>query len=364
MKIPFLDIKAQYYELQSEIDEAYHRVMDSGWYLLGEEIEGFEHEFANYCGAKYCIGVASGLDALHLTLRAMEIGPGDEVIVPAHTFIATWLAVSQTGAVPISVDVDQFTYNIDPHLIESALTPRTKAVIPVHLYGQPADMAAITEIAAKHNLRILEDAAQAHGAKYKGKMAGNLGDAAAFSFYPGKNLGAFGDGGAVVTNDDNIAKRLRLLRNYGSSEKYNHEFQGHNSRLDELQAAVLRIKLRYLDEWNLRRRNIASLYNVELAKDWLTLPITKPEIEAVYHLYVIRTMERDRLNTYLHEQGVGVQIHYPKSPGMQKAYFISSYNSPPNTKLITEQILSLPIGPHLTIKNAYDVISLINSFEV
>ncbi len=265
MNVPFLDLKTPYYEIKEELDAAWHRVMASGWYVLGQEVESFEHEFAAYCEAKHCVGVGNGLDALYLILRAMEIGPGDEVIVPSNTYIATWLAVSMTGATPVPVEPDEVSYNIDPALIEAAITTRTKAILPVHLYGLPADLEPILKIASRHGLRVLEDAAQAHGARYKGKRIGAHGDAVAWSFYPGKNLGAFGDGGAVTTNDRHLAEKLRALRNYGSRVKYVNEVKGVNSRLDPLQAAVLRVKLKYLDEWNERRKRVASLYLERLA---------------------------------------------------------------------------------------------------
>src|SRR5665213_3171304 len=260
MKVPFLELKPAYLELKDEFDAAYHRVMDSGWYLLGKELEAFESEFTQYCEVKHCLGVGNGLDAIHLILRGYDIGPGDEVIVPSHTFIATWLGVTFAGATPVPVEVNPQTYNLDSNLIEAAITPRTKAILPVHLYGQTADMDPIMEIARRHKLKVVEDAAQAQGARYKGRRAGSLGDAAAFSFYPGKNLGAFSDAGAVTTNDLQLAERMARLRNYGSKIKYQHEEVGLNSRLDELQAAFLRIKLRHLDEWNERRSKIAAVY--------------------------------------------------------------------------------------------------------
>src|SRR5580692_7393254 len=260
MKVPFLELKPTYAELRADFDAAYHRVMDSGWYLLGNEIESFETEFAKYCEAKHCIGVGNGLEALHLILRAYGIGEGDEVIVPSNTYIATLLAVSYAGARPVPVEPDPRTYNIDPAAIEAAVTPRTKAILPVHLYGQPADMDAINQIAARHGLKVIEDNAQAQGARYKGRVTGGLGDAAGHSFYPGKNLGAFGDGGAVTTNDAELAERIRTLRNYGSKKKYYNDSKGYNSRLDELQAAFLRVKLKRLDEWNKRRAEVARRY--------------------------------------------------------------------------------------------------------
>src|SRR5205807_8471212 len=260
MKVPFLDFVAPYEELKPELDEAYFRFMRSAWYILGKEVEAFEQEYAQYCGSKYCVGVGNGLEALHLILRAYEIGKGDEVIVPSNTYIATWLAVSYADATPVPVEPDPRTYNLDPARIEAALTPRTRAILPVHLYGQPADVDPIMDLARKHGLKVLEDNAQAQGARYKGRRTGSLGDAAGNSFYPGKNLGAFGDAGAVTTNDAGLADRVRTLRNYGSRKKYYNECIGYNSRLDELQAAFLRAKLKKLDEWNNRRRAIAERY--------------------------------------------------------------------------------------------------------
>ncbi len=260
MNIPLLDMKAPYLELKSELDEAYQRVMESGWYIMGEELEAFEAEFAAYCGVNHCIGVGNCLDALHLLLRAYEIGAGDEVIVPANTYIATWLAVSYAGATPVPVEPDIRVYNLDPFRVEQAITPRTRAILPVHLYGQATDMEPIMEIAQKYQLKVIEDAAQAQGTQYKQRLAGSLADAAGFSFYPAKNLGAFGDAGAIVTNDDQLAEKVKLLRNYGSSVKYHNDIKGYNSRLDPLQAAFLRVKLKHLDEWNDRRKQIARFY--------------------------------------------------------------------------------------------------------
>ncbi|HWS55301.1 MAG TPA: DegT/DnrJ/EryC1/StrS family aminotransferase, partial [Pyrinomonadaceae bacterium] len=264
MRVPFLDLKAPYRELRAEMDEAARRVMESGWFILGEEVEAFEREFAELCGARHCVGVANGLDALHLVLRAMGIGEGDEVIVPSNTFVATWLAVSYAGATPVAVEPDPRTFNLDPERVEEAVTPRTRAVMPVHLYGRPAEMDAIGEVAARRGLRVVEDAAQAQGARYRGRRAGSLADAAGFSFYPGKNLGALGDAGAVVTDDDRLDAELRRLRNYGSPVKYRHDVKGVNSRLDEFQAAYLRAKLPRLDEWNERRARLARRYTEQL----------------------------------------------------------------------------------------------------
>ncbi len=351
MNIPFLDLKAPYIELKEELDAAYHRVMESGWYILGEEVEAFEAEFAAYCGMKYCIGVGNGLEALHLILRAMDIGPGDEVIVPANTYIATWLAVSYAGAVPVPVEPDEQTYNINPELIEAAITENTKAIILVHLYGQPADMDSINAVAKKYNLKVVEDAAQAHGAKYKGKRVGGLGDAAGFSFYPGKNLGAFGDGGAITTNNAVLADKIRVLRNYGSREKYHNEIKGFNSRIDELQAAFLRVKLRYLDKWNERRRGCAKIYLKELADcSDLILPYHQEWIAPVWHLFVVRHPERNELQRKLNINGVGTLIHYPVPPYLSGAYADMGWRkgSFPISEKLAETVLSLPMGPHLT----------------
>lgn len=354
-KIPFLDLRAAYLELQDELDAAHHRVMESGWFILGPEVEAFEAEFAAYCEAKHCVGVGNGLDALHLILRAMDIGPGDEVIVPAHTFIATWLAVSYAGATPAPVDIDEKTYNIDPALIEAAITEKTKAIMPVHLYGQPANMDAIKQIAHKYKLRVIEDAAQAHGARYKGKRVGGLGDAAGFSFYPGKNLGAMGDGGAIVTNDNELAERVQVLRNYGSKIKYHHDKKGLNTRLDELQAALLRVKLRRLDKWNERRRQVAAHYLDKMcSKDDLPLPFVAEWAEPVWHLFVIRYAQRDALQAAMTRADIDTLIHYPIPPHLSDAYRDMAYKAGafPLTEKLSSEVLSLPMGPHLTMKQA------------
>ncbi|HCE66824.1 MAG: erythromycin biosynthesis sensory transduction protein eryC1 [Geobacteraceae bacterium GWC2_55_20] len=350
MKIPFLDLQAAYLELAPELDEAYHRVMQSGWFILGGEVDAFEREFADYCDAKQCIGVGNGLEALHLILRAMDIGPGDEVIVPSNTYIATWLAVSYAGATPVAVEPDRRTFNLDSARIEAAITPRTRAIIAVHLYGQPADMDPIIEIARRHNLRVIEDAAQAHGARYKGRRAGSLGDAAGFSFYPGKNLGALGDGGAVTTDDENLAERIRVLRNYGSSIKYHNELKGYNSRLDELQAAFLRVKLRQLDAWNARRSAIADCYCDTLRNSGLTLPFVPEWADPVWHLYVVGSRLRDLLQQQLAGQGIGTMIHYPIPPHLQPAYADLKMRPGdfPVAEKMAEQVISLPIGPQLS----------------
>ena len=348
-KIPFLDLRASYLELKAELDIAFQRVMDSGWYIQGEELRAFESEFADYCNVKYCIGVGNGLDALHLILRSMDIGAGDEVIVPSNTFIATWLAVSYAGATPVPVEPDEATYNIDPTRIEAAITEKTKAIMPVHLYGQPANMDPIMEISARYRLKVIEDAAQSHGARYRGKRTGGLGDAAGFSFYPGKNLGAFGDGGAVTTNDSTIVERVRQLRNYGSQVKYAHDVQGFNSRLDELQAAFLRVKLRHLDEWNTRRLELVDCYRRCLAGAKVLLPETPFGLESVFHLFVIRTINRDDLQAGLKEAGIETLIHYPTPPHKQGAYSSMQDINLPIAKRMSREVLSLPMCPHLSL---------------
>lgn len=349
MKIPFLDLGAAYRELQAELEPAMLASLRSGWYIGGEDVEAFEHEFAAYTGARHCVGVANGLDALRLALLAMEIGPGDEVIVPSNTYIATWLAVSEAGATPVPVEPDAASYNLDPAQIEAAITPRTRAILPVHLYGQPAALAPILEIARRHGLQVLEDAAQAHGAAYRGTRIGAHGDAVAWSFYPGKNLGALGDAGAVTTNDDGLADRVRVLRNYGSRVKYVNEVQGWNSRLDPVQAAALRVKLRVLDAWNLRRAGIAARYTAALAGRRLTLPHVPAEAAPVWHLYVVRHPQRDRLQALLTEAGIGTLIHYPIPPHRQQAYAGSGFSPDafPLASRMADEVLSLPMGPQL-----------------
>jgi len=348
--IPFLDLKAPHEELQKELDYAYRRVMESGWYILGAEVEAFEKEFAEYCGSTNCIGTGNGLDSLVLILRAYGIGSGDEVIVPANTYIATWLAVSHTGATPVPIEPDERTYNIQAESIEVAITARTKAIIAVHLYGQPADMDRINAVARKHGLKVVEDAAQAHGARYKGSRVGQLGDAAAFSFYPGKNLGCIGDGGAVTTNDSDLAEKIRALRNYGSRVKYINDTKGFNSRLDELQAAFLRVKLRKLDEWNCRRKKAAEYYLNALRETDLQLPHVPEWSDPVWHLFVVRLRNRNYLQEALRKKGIGTMIHYPVPPHKQEAYCEMSVcgRSLPVTEVIHDEVLSLPMGPHLT----------------
>lgn len=363
MKVPFLNFEASYVELKEELDAAYQRVMKGGWYILGREVEAFEAEFAAYCETKYCIGVGNGLDALHLILKAMNIGTGDEVIVPANTYIATWLAVSYAGATPVPVEPDERTYNINPQLIEAAITERTKAILVVHLYGQPADMDAINTIAQRHNLKVIEDAAQAHGARFKERRVGSLGDAAGFSFYPTKNLGAIGDGGAVTTNDVDLADKVRLLRNYGSRVKYENEIQGYNSRLDELQAAFLRVKLTKLDEWNSRRVYIAEQYLQRLVKTAnLTLPFVPNWAESVWHLFVVRHPKRHSLEQHLRQADIGTLIHYPIPPHLSGAYIGSGWHegSFAIAEQLAKEVLSLPLHPHLTEEQVSIIVSYFN----
>lgn len=345
--IDFLNLRQINDRHAGEIREAIERVLRSGWYILATECEGFESEFAQFCGAAHAVGVANGLDALSLSLRALDIGPGDEVIVPSNTFVATWLAVSHVGATPVPVEPLEHSFNIDPGRIEAAITPRTRAIIPVHLYGQPADLDPILEIAKRRGLRVIEDAAQAHGARYRGRRIGAHGDAVCWSFYPGKNLGALGDGGAVTTDDPAIAARLRTLRNYGSKLKYHHEEIGFNSRLDEIQAAVLRVKLPALAAGNEHRAAIARAYGEGLRGAGLGLPTVPSYCDPVWHLYVVRHRERDALQKRLAEAGVATVIHYPVSPHLQPAYAALGIarGSLPIAEALQQQVLSLPIGP-------------------
>jgi dTDP-4-amino-4,6-dideoxygalactose transaminase len=345
--IPFLDLGAAQAELRAGIDAAVARVIDSGWYIGGKEVDAFESEFARYVDARHCVGVGNGLDALRLALEAMEIGPGDEVLVPSNTYIATWLAVSHCGATPVPVEPVEGTHNIDPAKLADAITPRTRAILPVHLYGQPADMDPILAVARERGLRVLEDAAQAHGARYRGRRIGSHGDAVAWSFYPGKNLGALGDAGAVTTDDDVLADRLRVLRNYGSRRKYVNEVRGHNSRLDPLQAAVLRTKLAVLDEWNERRAGIAARYLDGLAGTPLGLPEIPDWATPAWHLFVVRHPRREALQQALREQGIETLIHYPLPPHRQQAYADLATSPQPIAERLASEVLSIPIGPHL-----------------
>jgi dTDP-4-amino-4,6-dideoxygalactose transaminase len=359
MKVPVLSLEGVYAELGPQLDEAFRRVMRSGWFVLGPEVRAFEAAFASYCGVRHCVGVGNGLDALTLVLEAWGIGPGDEVIVPSNTYIASWLAVSRVGARPVPVEPDAPTYNIDPERVERAITPRTRAIMPVHLYGQAADMAPLREIAARRALRVLEDAAQAVGARHHGKRVGSLGDAAAASFYPGKNLGAFGDAGAVLTDDDALARRVSMLRNYGSREKYRNEARGSNSRLDELQAALLQPRLAVNDEWNERRRRVSRRYLEGLASTPLVLPATLPGNEHIWHQFVVRSPARDRLIEELAREGVGTLVHYPIAPHLQPAYADLGFarGSLPVAEAIHDEVVSLPMGPHLTDAQVEHVIA-------
>lgn len=360
--ISFLDLKAAYLELQPEIDTAIKRVCMSGWYIGGPEVEAFEQAYATYCEARHCVGVANGLDALHLALLAMGVGQGDEVLVPSNTYIATWLAVSMCGATPVPVEPTEGTHNMDPARIEAALSKRTRVILPVHLYGQPVDLDPVLEVARQHGLKVLEDGAQAHGALYKGKKLGGHGDAVAWSFYPGKNLGALGDGGAVTTNCPEIADRIQVLRNYGSRVKYVNEVRGVNSRLDPLQAAVLSVKLRHLDAWNARRRSIARIYQTGLnelsACGLLHLPSVPSWADPAWHLYVARSTARDDLQKALTNAGVGTLIHYPIPPHLQTAYQDASWpkGSLPLAERLAKEVISLPMSPHLSETQAKEVV--------
>jgi len=363
MQVPFLDLGRLHRSIRPSLDSAYRRVMDAGCFIMGPELTAFEDEYAKYSEVRHCIGVGNGLEALHLILHAYGIGPGDEVIVPSNTFIATWLAVSQCGATPVPVEPDIKTYNIVAASIETAITPRTRAIMPVHLYGQPADMDPVNELATKHGLIVIEDAAQAQGAKYKGRRVGSLGHAAGTSFYPGKNLGALGDGGAVLTNDDEIANKVRSLRNYGSIVKYQHDLSGYNSRLDEFQAAFLREKLLVLDEWNARRRKIASAYSIHLQGCDLKLPVVSQWAESVWHLYVIRSKNRDALKAYLQKHGITTVIHYPTPPHRQACY--SDYKSRilPVAEILALEVLSLPMSPDLHEDEVEQVCKALRAFD-
>ena len=363
MTVPFLDLGASYRELKSEIDDAVTQTLASGQYILGERVTEFENSWAEYCEAEYCISVGNGLDAIILSLKALGIGAGDEVIVPAHTYIATWLAVSHCGAeiVPVEPDID--TFNMDTARIEEKITENTRAIIPVHLYGRPSEMDMIADIASRYNLNVIEDAAQAHGARYQGKKIGAHTNAVAWSFYPGKNLGAFGDGGAITTNDSELAKQARLLRNYGSDRKYYNEVIGHNSRLDPVQAAILNIKLSRLDDWNARRTAQAERYISELNHPDIILPKTSDDSHSAWHLFTIRTRHRTAFTEYAHQAGFGTLIHYPVPPHKQNAYSHTHLAAAdfPLSELIADEILSIPIGPHLQDAEQDFIIETINN---
>lgn len=365
--INFLDIKSINKQYQQEFKEAFARVVDSGWYILGLELEKFESEFSTFCGTKHAIGVANGLDALNLVLRAWKelnrLQAGDEVIVQANTYIASILAITENDLVPILVEPNPFTYNLDPGRVRAAITSKTRAILPVHLYGQLSPMPELMDIAAQHNLLVLEDCAQSHGAEINGKRAGSWGDAAGFSFYPGKNLGALGDAGAITTNNDELAQTLRALRNYGSHKKYENIYEGVNSRLDEIQAAMLRVKLNYLMSETTRRQNIAARYLTEMNNIAITLPHLTEEKAHVWHLFVIRSKNRSALQDYLTAQGIQTLIHYPIPPHKQQAYRAWNNISLPLTEQIHEEVLSLPLDPTMTEQTITAVINAINGFE-
>ncbi len=365
MEIPFADLRPMHDEIRADLDAAYKKVMDNSWFIQGKELEAFEKEFAEYVGVKHCIGVATGLDALYLVLKAYGIGAGDEVIVPSNTFIATALAVSYAGATPVFVEPVLETFNIDASRIEDAITPKTKAIMAVQLQGRCCDMDEINRIAKSHGLKVIEDAAQAHGAKYKGKMAGALGDAAGFSFYPGKNLGALGDGGCVTTNDDELAAKVRALGNYGSDYKYHHIYKGTNSRLDEMQAAFLRVKLLHLDKWNECRRRIAARYLAEIKNPLIKLPLPTDDVyEHIYHVFVIRCDKRDELEKYLSDNGIHTVKHYPLPMHLQGAY--ADLQIPEGALPIAEEIsrtvLSIPMYYGMTVEQVDYVIEKLNEF--
>ena len=361
--IKFLDLHKINERFRDEIDARIKSVLDSGWYLQGKENERFSKSFGDYCGAKFALGVANGLDALDLIIRAYGWGVGDEIIVPANTFIATILAISENGCTPVLVEPDIATYNIDPDKIEAAITPRTKAIFVVHLYGQAVQMEKIWAVARKYNLKIVEDAAQAHGAMYKGRRTGNLGDAAGFSFYPGKNLGALGDAGGITTNDEDLYERCKAVANYGSDRKYHHIYKGVNSRLDEIQAAILDVKLAHLDEDNARRREIAARYRAEIKNPLVLLPQTYDEAAHVWHIFAVRTPNRDALINHLESAGIQTNIHYPTPPHLQGAYVEWSDRSYPITEKVHSEVVSLPMSPVMTENDVDAVVSAVNTYN-
>ncbi len=365
MKVPFLELKPGYDELRADCDAAYHRVMDSGWYIFGKELEAFESEYATSIGARHCIGVANGLEALQLALAAAGIGPGDEVIVPAHTYIASWLGVSQVGATPVPCEPDPATWALDLEYLNSLITSKTRAILPVHLYGQMGDMDALRTVVDGRPILIVEDAAQSHGASARGRQSGAAGDIAGVSFYPSKNLGAFGDAGAVTTSDDALAAKVRTLRNYGSKERYHHEVKGINSRLGELQAAFLRAKLPHLAQWNARRSHLAELYlNGLRGVGDLVFPVVPNWSKPVWHLFVVRTGTRDALRDHLSKNDIATQIHYPIPPHLSGAYRDGGWKAGdfPLTEALAREILSLPLGPHHTEAQVQHVIAAIRNF--
>lgn len=363
--IPFLSFTPQNQQIRAQVLATIAQVFDSEWYVLGEAVKGFEAEYAAFNQTTACVGVANGLDALHLALRALGIGTGDEVLVPSNTYIATWLAVSMVGAVPVPVEPNLATYNLDPTRLEAAITPRTRAIMPVHLYGQACEMQAIMAVAEKHGLQVVEDNAQAQGASFTGQLTGSFGAINATSFYPGKNLGALGDAGAITTNHESLAQQIRVLRNYGSQQKYHNEVLGYNSRLDEMQAAILRVKLPFLPEWTQQRQALADQYQAALSGiPDLQLPIVAPGATHVYHLYVVRTSKRDALQRYLTEQGVGTLIHYPVPPHLQAAYKHLGYKAGdfPLAEEIAATCISLPLWPGMTSEQIRTVVTHIHTF--
>ena len=352
LKVPYFDLTAQYRDLREEIRAAIDRVCGKAAFILGEEVEQFEHAFAEYCGVKHCVGLNSGTSALHLALLAAGVGPGDEVITSANTFIATVEAISYVGATTVFADIDPATANIDPAQIEQAITKRTRAIIPVHLYGRPANLGAITKIAADHGLLLIEDACQAHGASYCGKRVGGFGHSAAFSFYPGKNLGAYGEGGALTTNDDEVAKLARALRSHGETTRYLHKYIGYNYRMDGIQAAVLNVKLRHLDDWTSKRQRFSALYRQTLADARVILPEDSPEAECVYHLFVAYVAGRDEVRTNLEKRGVQTAVHYPRPVHLQQAFAEFGYKegSLPHTERACQTVMSMPLYPEITVE--------------
>lgn len=364
MNIPFLDLKAQYQKIKIEIKQRLEKVLDSAQFVLGAEVEEFEKNFASFCEAEYCVACNSGTSALHLALLASGIKPGDEIILPAHTFIATAEAVSYCQAMPVFAEIDSRTYTLDPEQVKSKITEKTRAIIPVHLYGQPADLDPLKEICQRGRMILIEDAAQAHGARYKKKRVGSFGDISCFSFYPGKNLGAYGEGGAVVTNDELLAHKIRMLRDHGQPRKYHHQTIGFNYRMDGFQGAVLNVKLRYIDEWNSLRRQKAKLYNELLDKADVITPSEPDYAESVYHLYVILSENRERLKNYLEENGVGTGLHYPIPLHFQKAYQFLGYKKGdfPVTEKVSNSLLSLPIYPELDNSKIEYICELIKKF--
>ena len=360
--IKFLDLEKINNRFRTEIDQRIKNILDCGWYLQGKENENFSNNFASYCGTRYALGVANGLDALNLIIKAYGFGVGDEIIVPANTFIATILAISQNGCTPVLVEPDINTYNINPDLIEAAITPKTKAIMVVHLYGQAVQMQKIWEVAKKYNLKVIEDAAQAHGAYYQGKRVGNLSDAAAFSFYPGKNLGAFGDAGGITTNDKELYEKVKAIANYGSDRKYHHIYKGVNSRLDEIQAAILDVKLKYLDADNKRRQEIAKYYRENIKNPKIVLPQTYDENAHVWHVFVVRCEDRESLQKHLEDNGIQTNIHYPTAPHKQGAYEELKHLNLPITEKIHQEVMSLPISPVLTDEEVKKVVEIVNAW--